>query len=175
MAAWNIFCTSLYSRNGLSSHEDSKFMIFLFMADLCVEVVAEKESRQELLDIRKPGSTDATGLAIGVGEASDELLGSTSSLELTPPAKRRRKVQTAIAELTPPVGSRLLSGVNWVPPVSPYGLIQEQLYQDSWKVLVACMLLNKTGGRQVCALNHLVSGLLRILPLSVTSMSLPEK
>eukprot|EP01026_Neomeris_dumetosa_P052301 TRINITY_DN46239_c0_g1_i3.p1 TRINITY_DN46239_c0_g1~~TRINITY_DN46239_c0_g1_i3.p1 ORF type:complete len:264 (+),score=31.86 TRINITY_DN46239_c0_g1_i3:52-792(+) len=38
---------------------------------------------------------------------------------------------------------------TWTPPASSYGLIQEQLYKDPWKVLVACMMLNRTSGRQV--------------------------
>jgi len=33
---------------------------------------------------------------------------------------------------------------RWVPPPSPFGLLQETLYDDPWKVLVACLLLNKT-------------------------------
>ena len=37
----------------------------------------------------------------------------------------------------------------WEPPVSPYGLLEEDLYQDPWKLLIACMLLNKTSGKQV--------------------------
>lgn len=37
----------------------------------------------------------------------------------------------------------------WEPPVSPYFLIEEALYNDPWKLLVACMLLNKTTGRAV--------------------------
>lgn len=37
----------------------------------------------------------------------------------------------------------------WHPPVSPYGLLEEVLYQDPWKLLVACMLLNVTSGLQV--------------------------
>ncbi|PSC75056.1 methyl-binding domain 4 [Micractinium conductrix] len=37
----------------------------------------------------------------------------------------------------------------WEPPVSPYGLLEEELYDDPWKLLVACMLLNKTSGAQV--------------------------
>jgi methyl-CpG-binding domain protein 4 len=37
----------------------------------------------------------------------------------------------------------------WEPPVSPFGLIEEQVYHDPWRLLVACMLLNKTSGVQV--------------------------
>ncbi|KAL3163173.1 hypothetical protein ABBQ32_009581 [Trebouxia sp. C0010 RCD-2024] len=48
----------------------------------------------------------------------------------------------------------LQAGVNprqalWHPPASPYGLIEEMLYEDPWKLLVACMLLNVTSGLQV--------------------------
>jgi hypothetical protein len=34
----------------------------------------------------------------------------------------------------------------WVPPQSPFSLIEEQLHDNPWKLLVACMLLNKTTG-----------------------------
>ena len=37
----------------------------------------------------------------------------------------------------------------WHPPASPYGLLEEVLYEDPWKLLVACMLLNVTSGLQV--------------------------
>lgn len=37
----------------------------------------------------------------------------------------------------------------WEPPASPYFLIEEVLYDNPWKLLVACMLLNKTTGRAV--------------------------
>ncbi|MEW5306497.1 MAG: hypothetical protein WDW36_008956 [Sanguina aurantia] len=37
----------------------------------------------------------------------------------------------------------------WEPPASPYGLIEELLFQDPWKLLLACVLLNRTSGVQV--------------------------
>ena len=37
----------------------------------------------------------------------------------------------------------------WEPPASPFFLIEEVLYNDPWKLLVACMLLNKTTGKAV--------------------------
>ena len=33
---------------------------------------------------------------------------------------------------------------KWKPPKSPYGLIQEELYEDPWKVLVSCIFCNLT-------------------------------
>ena len=32
----------------------------------------------------------------------------------------------------------------WNPPKSPYNLIQERLYSDPWKILVACIFCNLT-------------------------------
>lgn len=40
------------------------------------------------------------------------------------------------------IGSR-----PWVPPRSPYNLVQEKLYQDPWKVLIATIFLNRTTGK----------------------------
>ena len=39
--------------------------------------------------------------------------------------------------------------VEWIPPVSPYGLLEEELYKDPWKLFVSCILLNKTSAVQV--------------------------
>ncbi|XP_061187716.1 uncharacterized protein LOC133195790 [Saccostrea echinata] len=37
--------------------------------------------------------------------------------------------------------------VKWTPPKSPFHLIQESLYHDPWKLLVATIFLNRTTGR----------------------------
>lgn len=47
----------------------------------------------------------------------------------------------------------------WVPPASPYCLVEEVLYRDPWKLLLACMLLNKTSAKQVGS-NCMMSGYL---------------
>ena len=71
-------------------------------------------------------------------------------------AKRRRRAAGTAKKATGsrPTRAVLKPGDNprqatWVPPVSPYGLIEEQLYDDPWKLLVACMLLNVTSGKAV--------------------------
>jgi len=38
---------------------------------------------------------------------------------------------------------------DWIPPRSPHGLIQEDLWPNEWKILVACVLLNLTTRKQV--------------------------
>lgn len=35
---------------------------------------------------------------------------------------------------------------KWTPPRSPYNLVQETLFHDAWKLLVATIFLNKTSG-----------------------------
>ena len=40
--------------------------------------------------------------------------------------------------------------MSWIPPKSPHGLIQEDLWSDEWKLLVSCLAFKfdykKTGG-----------------------------
>jgi adenine-specific DNA glycosylase len=38
---------------------------------------------------------------------------------------------------------------GFIPPVSPYCLIQETLFPDEWLILVASMMLNRTSRKQV--------------------------
>ena len=37
---------------------------------------------------------------------------------------------------------------NYTPPASPFNLIQEELHEDPWKVLVSTIFLNRTTGKQ---------------------------
>ena len=39
--------------------------------------------------------------------------------------------------------------VTWIPPKSPVGMLQEDLWPDVWKILVACILHNQTSRKQV--------------------------
>ena len=43
----------------------------------------------------------------------------------------------------------LLRNRPLIPPVSPYGLLQETLWPSEWLILVSCMLLNCTTRKQV--------------------------
>merc|ERR1712223_978434 len=36
---------------------------------------------------------------------------------------------------------------SWTPPKSPFNLIQEELYSEPWKLLLATIFLNKTNGK----------------------------
>ena len=37
----------------------------------------------------------------------------------------------------------------WKPPKSPIGMLQEDLWPNEWKILVACLLHNQTSRKQV--------------------------
>ena len=43
----------------------------------------------------------------------------------------------------------MMKNPNWVAPKSPGGLLQEKYLPDEWKVLVCCILLNRTKRAQV--------------------------
>lgn len=44
--------------------------------------------------------------------------------------------------------SRSYSSLTWIPPKSPFNLIQESLFHDPWKLLIATIFLNRTTGRK---------------------------
>ena len=39
--------------------------------------------------------------------------------------------------------------MNWKPPKSPIGMLQEEMWPDKWKILVVCSLHNQTSRKQV--------------------------
>jgi len=38
---------------------------------------------------------------------------------------------------------------GWLPPRSPFGLIQEDIFPNEWEILVSCIMLNCTRRKQV--------------------------
>lgn len=56
---------------------------------------------------------------------------------------RRRRLSPP-KEKTP----RHLDFPDFVPPSSPYGLVQEQLFREPWKLLIATIFLNRTTGNR---------------------------
>ena len=39
--------------------------------------------------------------------------------------------------------------MSWIPPKSPFDLLQERYWPDDWKILIVCLLLNQTSRKQV--------------------------
>ncbi|KAH7663382.1 methyl-CpG-binding domain protein 4 [Dioscorea alata] len=70
--------------------------------------------------------------------------------------KSKVSPQLTAAEKKSDTYKRVDANNTWVPPRSPYNLLQENHYFDPWRVLIICMLLNRTTGRQVReAIRHL--------------------
>ncbi|GER40827.1 DNA glycosylase superfamily protein [Striga asiatica] len=65
---------------------------------------------------------------------------STQQVRRTPLLTAAQKKQQAYERKTP--------YHNWIPPRSPFNLLQEDHFFDPWRVLVICMLLNRTTGLQ---------------------------
>jgi methyl-CpG-binding domain protein 4 len=80
------------------------------------------------------------------------------------PAIKRRKKAAELEKLSPTKGDGVIKNpriATWQPPVSPYGLLEEELYDNPWKLLVACLLLNKTSGTQV---RNVIWDLFKLIP-----------
>jgi len=39
--------------------------------------------------------------------------------------------------------------MSWIPPKSPFDLLQGRYWPDDWKILIVCLLLNQTSRKQV--------------------------
>ncbi|KAF8083047.1 hypothetical protein N665_0794s0008 [Sinapis alba] len=61
---------------------------------------------------------------------------------------------------------------TWVPPRSPCNLLQEDHWHDPWRVLVICMLLNKTSGAQT---RGVISDLFSLCPNAKTATEVDEQ
>ncbi|CAA0808211.1 DNA glycosylase superfamily protein, partial [Striga hermonthica] len=61
---------------------------------------------------------------------------------------------------------------NWVPPRSPFSLLQEDHFFDPWRVLVICMLLNRTTGLQA---RKVLSDFFHLCPNAKTAVKVPTE
>lgn len=110
---------------------------------------AQKRGFLELLGDRMAERREAR-----LSGASSPLAELADADAASPAAKRRRRESGSQASpstirnnpAAPKIDPRV---ATWEPPVSPYGLLEEELFQDPWRLLVACMLLNKTTAIQV--------------------------
>ncbi|KAG0488213.1 hypothetical protein HPP92_006767 [Vanilla planifolia] len=59
---------------------------------------------------------------------------------------------------------------DWIPPHSPFELLQEDHMFDPWRILVICMLLNRTSGTQV---RGILRRLFRLCPTAEDAVRIP--
>ncbi|XP_071960825.1 uncharacterized protein [Antedon mediterranea] len=71
---------------------------------------------------------------------------SVSCKEVENTESAKRPMASYKTETNMLIGTNLDRRVLWTPPKSPYNLVQESLFHDPWKLLIATMFLNKTRG-----------------------------
>ena len=71
---------------------------------------------------------------------------SSDNLEIITTTKKCRAKSKYFREKSPVPQPKLRRQLDWFPPRSPYNLVQESLFHDPWKLLVATIFLNRTTG-----------------------------
>lgn len=107
----------------------------------------KKISKFEVLDKQCLSPKSVVSLSSGNWTSCDEGF-ETKSVELRNKFSSSKYFQ---AQTKSPIPKLQLGGkTKWTPPKSPYCLIQESLFHDPWKLLVATIFLNRTTGK--CAI-----------------------
>ncbi|WZZ69831.1 hypothetical protein YC2023_081201 [Brassica napus] len=105
------------------------------------------------------------GLSAQVNESQKEIPRRVRKTPLVSPSlSQSQKTDEAYLRKTP--------DNTWVPPPSPCNLLQEDHWHDPWRVLVICMLLNKTSGAQT---RGVISDLFALCPNAKTATKVEEK
>ncbi|XP_059571926.1 methyl-CpG-binding domain protein 4 isoform X2 [Alligator mississippiensis] len=87
------------------------------------------------------------------GQGKDEMLlqsqdfKSNAQTEISSSQPCDKKSLTSVKLLKAPSPPRRKALRKWTPPRSPFNLVQEILFHDPWKLLIATIFLNKTSGK----------------------------
>ena len=114
--------------------------------------------RKVVIDVDSNGGRSKMHKPRQVGELDDETAeqedayhgyndGTTENLYMG--AKRQRDGEKDAYDGEFSRGAKRMKVRAWRPPVSPYGLLEEDFYDEPWKLLLSCILLNKTSAVQV--------------------------
>ncbi|XP_038264387.1 methyl-CpG-binding domain protein 4 isoform X3 [Dermochelys coriacea] len=71
--------------------------------------------------------------------------GTETDISISQPCDK--KSFTSVKMLQAPSPPRRKAFRKWTPPRSPFNLVQETLFHDPWKLLIATIFLNKTSGK----------------------------
>ncbi|KAJ0064764.1 hypothetical protein NL108_012997, partial [Boleophthalmus pectinirostris] len=131
---------------------------------LCVEPASESENEQDVALIHsKADEKPISELGIvhsSSDETEEQVLSPNISVGSSTPVRdsqnRSRKLEdnrktspyfssTNLRDCPSPPRRKVFK--KWTPPRSPFNLVQETLFHDPWKLLVATIFLNKTSGK----------------------------
>lgn len=115
---------------------------------LAPDPLAEKDDD----DDGENGADDAGGIVVTAmrdANDDDDDENTPGNTPLASPCVVKSPARTNPTTCSPPDGAPEPVRHWWAPPLSPFGLLEEILWQDEWKLLVACMMLNCTTRLQV--------------------------
>ncbi|XP_053932650.1 methyl-CpG-binding domain protein 4 isoform X2 [Cuculus canorus] len=123
----------------------------------CSQRGLESRAKEERV---QTGSSDASSVeskektnGLEIGKGTDQ--GNPGNKDFKPDTETEANVLqpcgkknfTAVKTLPAPSPPRRKAFRKWTPPRSPFNLIQETLFHDPWKLLIATIFLNKTSGK----------------------------
>ncbi|XP_075430775.1 methyl-CpG-binding domain protein 4 isoform X2 [Ascaphus truei] len=115
------------------SMEKAEDQILLCLPELLCDTETEETSSDSQLDDRKAFT--------GTKRLKNSIPRSQVEKRKTSPYFSRKATKEALE----PPKRKVFS--KWTPPRSPFNLVQETLFHDSWKLLIATIFLNKTSGK----------------------------
>lgn len=152
--------TALKDKDTLCSHSS--------VPSLCVEPASVNENEQDVTLIHSEGDKkpiSELGIVNSIPELEEQVLLPGISEENRTPVrdsqnkckKLEHKRKTSpyfsgknIRDCPSPPRRKVFK--KWTPPRSPFNLVQEILFHDPWKLLVATIFLNKTSGKMAIPL-----------------------
>uniref|UniRef100_A0A3P9I3I3 Methyl-CpG-binding domain protein 4 n=1 Tax=Oryzias latipes TaxID=8090 RepID=A0A3P9I3I3_ORYLA len=139
------------------NQEDTGFIYSSEHADShCLDPTAETDTDGRNANKKKGEAEEESG---GYRQEEEEVLPVITAGSHTPlrDSKSKSKAEGSKRKTSPYFsGKSLRDGLGpprrkafkkWTPPRSPFNLIQETLFHDPWKLLVATIFLNKTSGK----------------------------
>ncbi|XP_051509261.1 methyl-CpG-binding domain protein 4 isoform X3 [Myxocyprinus asiaticus] len=101
-------------------------------------LTAAERTEIPAVTVQSASESQEQHLLENTGEKEDEFIGENYHRECMSPCRDTEN------SLSPPKRKAFR---KWTPPRSPYNLVQETLFHDPWKLLVATIFLNKTSGK----------------------------
>ncbi|XP_051509258.1 methyl-CpG-binding domain protein 4 isoform X1 [Myxocyprinus asiaticus] len=121
-------------------------------------LTAAERTEIPAVTVQSASESQEQHLLENTGEKEDEFIGENYHRECMSPCRDTENRFKFLVEKrkTSPYFSGRNDGLSppkrkafrkWTPPRSPYNLVQETLFHDPWKLLVATIFLNKTSGK----------------------------
>ncbi|XP_077307732.1 methyl-CpG-binding domain protein 4 isoform X3 [Lithobates pipiens] len=135
-----------------NSHRQMDFIKVKDPTDLCDPVTVSEDAEDQISTLPLEQQTGAENDQTASNSSDDNLLTSSGKTKdfITRSQVEKRKTShyfSKKATRDAPEPPRRKAFSKWTPPRSPFNLVQETLFHDPWKLLIATIFLNKTSGK----------------------------